>query len=292
MNQDFQRIQPGTNVYGSDGAKVGDVAELGTNYLLVQKGWLFVTDRYIPFSAISHVDADGVYLTVAKDEIDSQGWDEVPAEDTTTFTHERTASYTAGRADADVTAGRADFDTRDEATIPVVEEEIRIGKRDVEQGGVRVHTHVEETPVHEEVTLRDEHVDVERRPVDRPLTDADAAAFREGSFEVRERDEEAVVDKQARVVEEVSIRKDVDQRTETVDDTVRRTDVDVEQLGGERRTSYTETGTTGTAGYTGTTDEGTIERNASRLGNAAERGTGVDLDRDGDVGQRDPRNND
>jgi uncharacterized protein (TIGR02271 family) len=144
------------------------------------------------------------------------------------------------------TAGYSDttLDQGDDATIPVVEEELRVGKREVEQGGVRVNTRVEETPVHEDVTVRDETVHVDRRTVDRPVSDADAANFREGSFEVRERDEEVVVDKQARVVEEVNIRKDVDQRTETIDDTVRRTDVDVEQISGrERGTGYTGTGT-------------------------------------------------
>ena len=152
-------------------------------------------------------------------------------------------------------------------------------------------------PVNEQVTLREEHVDVERRPVDRAVGDADIDAFQEGTFEVRERSEEAVVDKQARVTEEIRVRKDVDQRTETVQDTVRRTDVDVEQLG-EREGAASDVDVTRTAGDVSavdvdgtTTDEGAIERGASKLGNAVERGTGADLDRDGDVGRRDPRNN-
>ncbi len=136
-----------------------------------------------------------------------------------------------------------------EAVIPIVEEEVRVGKRAVEQGGIRVSKRVEEVPVNEQVTLRDETVDVERRRVDRPVTDADIAAVKEGTFEVRERDEEAVVDKQARVVEEVVIDKDVEERTETVQDTVRRTDVDVEELpGGTRPTGYQERATDVDAG--------------------------------------------
>ncbi len=171
------------------------------------------------------------------------------------------------------------LDQGDEAVIPVVEEELRVGKREVEQGGVRVTTRVEETPVQEQVTVRDETVHVDRRPVDRPVADADMATFQEGTFEVRERDEEVVVDKQARVVEEVTVRKDVEQRTETVEDTVRRTDVDIEQIGGrERSTGYTETGMTGTTGYSDTT------RRDDSLMDKAERGLDADLDRDGDVG--------
>jgi uncharacterized protein (TIGR02271 family) len=119
-----------------------------------------------------------------------------------------------------------------EARIPVIEEELRVGKRAVEGGGVRVRTRVVERPVEEAVRLREERVHVERRPVNRPVTEADLGAFREGQFELTERSEEVVVDKQARVVEEVAINKEVGERTETVRDTVRSTDVDVEETGG------------------------------------------------------------
>ena len=116
------------------------------------------------------------------------------------------------------------------AAIPVVEEEIAIGKREVERGGVRVRTEVEERPVQEQVNLREEHVHVERRPVDRPATEADINRARQsGTLEVREKAEEAVVQKQARVVEEVRIGKEATERTETVRDTVRKTDVEVEE---------------------------------------------------------------
>jgi len=184
------------------------------------------------------------------------------------------------------------LDQTGEAKIPIVEEELRVGKREVETGGVRVNTRVEETPVNEQVTLREENVDVHRRPVDRPVSDSDINNFQEGTFEVRERAEEAIVDKQARVVEEVHVKKNVEQHAENIQDTVRRTDVDVEQLGGERTVGSTDANYTGT-GYNQTsgTNEGSIERGASNLGNAAERGLNTDLDRDGDVGQRDPRNN-
>jgi len=118
-----------------------------------------------------------------------------------------------------------------EVALPVVEEELQVGKREVQRGGVRVYSHVTETPVEEAVQLHEEHINVERRPVDRPLTAADATAFKEENFELRETAEEAVINKQARVVEEVIVGKTATDRTETVRDTVRRTDVEVEQLG-------------------------------------------------------------
>jgi len=121
--------------------------------------------------------------------------------------------------------------TEGEEVIPVVQEELQVGKRQVQQGGVRIHSRVTERPVEEKVNLREEHVNVERRPVNRPVTSADVA-FKERAIEATETSEQAVINKQARVVEEVALNKQVQERTETVRDTVRRTDVDVEQIPG------------------------------------------------------------
>jgi len=118
--------------------------------------------------------------------------------------------------------------------IPVIEEDLQVGKREVETGGARVQTHVTEKPVEERVTLREEHVNVERHPVNREVTDSDLANFREGEINVTTRAEEAVVGRQARVVEEVEIGKNVTEHEETIRDTVRRTDVDVEETDATR----------------------------------------------------------
>jgi uncharacterized protein (TIGR02271 family) len=120
---------------------------------------------------------------------------------------------------------------RDTAAIPVVQEQLKVGKREVQRGGVRVYSRIVETPVNETVGLREEHVNVERRPVDQPLSGTDMAAFKEQSIEMRETAEEAVVQKSARVVEEVTINKEVTQREQQINDTVRHTEVEVEQLG-------------------------------------------------------------
>ena len=114
--------------------------------------------------------------------------------------------------------------------IPIIEEELQVGKREVETGAVKVHSRVTETPVEEQVTLREEHVKVERHPVNRPVNDTDLANFKEGEINVTTRGEEAVVGKQARVVEEVEIGKNVTEHAETVRETVRRTDVEVEEI--------------------------------------------------------------
>lgn len=116
--------------------------------------------------------------------------------------------------------------------IPVVEEQLQVGIRQVAAGEVRVTTDVIEKPVETQVNLREEEVHIERRPVNRSATSADLAAMKNGVIEVTETDEEAVVSKQARVVEEVVINKEVKERTETIRDTVRRTDVEVKNLEG------------------------------------------------------------
>ncbi|HYP00906.1 MAG TPA: YsnF/AvaK domain-containing protein [Pyrinomonadaceae bacterium] len=120
--------------------------------------------------------------------------------------------------------------TQGQVAVPVVEEQLQVGKREVERGGVRVETHVTEKPVEERVELREEHVNVERRPVDYTFHGTESEAFKESLVEIREAYEELVVNKKARVVEEVVVNKDVEQHTETVHETLRRTDVNVEPI--------------------------------------------------------------
>ena len=118
----------------------------------------------------------------------------------------------------------------DGAVIPIVEEEMSVGKRTVDAGGVRVYRRVVEIPVEESVSLREEHVSVDRHPVDRAVTDADLLQQGDRVIELTETAEEAVVGKSARVVEEVHVGKQMSQRTEHIQDSVRRTEVEVEEI--------------------------------------------------------------
>jgi len=123
-------------------------------------------------------------------------------------------------------------DTTDQSrAIPVVEEELRVGKRTVLKGGVRVYSRVVDQPVEETVNLQEERVRVERQPVNRPVRESDFGTGRDEVIEVQEYAEEPVVSKEARVVEEVRVNKEATQRKETVKDNVRRTEVNVEDLG-------------------------------------------------------------
>ena len=143
-------------------------------------------------------------------------------------TGEALPGASTGRARAEDTLQNSDRDISQEETVPVVEERLRVGKREVSHGRVRVRSYVREEPVTAEVDLIRERVEIERRPVDRPLG-AGEDAFRERSIEAEERHEEAVVSKEARVVEEIGLRKTQETEHRTVSDTVRRTEVEIEE---------------------------------------------------------------
>ena len=116
----------------------------------------------------------------------------------------------------------------EQETFDVIEEDVRIGKREVDQG-VRVRTFVTERPVSKSVELRDEHIEVSREAADGTLSPGDAErAFAEDEHVITATKEEAVVEKQARVVEQVRVAKETGTRTEHIEETERRRDVEVE----------------------------------------------------------------
>jgi uncharacterized protein (TIGR02271 family) len=125
------------------------------------------------------------------------------------------------------TTSTAATDTQ-EQVIPVYEEELKVGKRTVDQGHVRVRVYTVEHPMQQGVTLREERVAVERRPIDRPASGMPGEAFRDRTIDVTTHREEPVISKETRLREEVVVHKEADQRTETVHDNVRHTEVEVE----------------------------------------------------------------
>jgi len=131
-----------------------------------------------------------------------------------------------------VPAPPADFDRKAVTSehVPIVEETLEIGKRQVELGKVRVRTRVVSETVGENVTLREEHVHVERRAANEAISATDAESLlKDGTIEMTETGERVVVNKQAAVTGEVVIDKAVDNRTERVEGVVRHTEVDVER---------------------------------------------------------------
>jgi uncharacterized protein (TIGR02271 family) len=127
-------------------------------------------------------------------------------------------------------AGRAGRRTETEADMTRHEEELRVGTRPVETGRLRLHKWVETEPVQAQVELRRETARVEREPIDAP---ADAGEIGEQEVEVKLTGEEPVVAKETVAKERVRAGKDVETRTETVSDEVRKERVEAEGEGVE-----------------------------------------------------------
>jgi stress response protein YsnF len=121
----------------------------------------------------------------------------------------------------------------EEERIPLVEEELRVGKRTMVRGGARVHSYMEEVPVTTEVELLDEQTSIERRAVNRRLSEEEIASsglLQDRVVEVTQMREEAVVTKEAVVREELVVKKTIEKRVERIQETVRRTAVEMERL--------------------------------------------------------------
>ena len=122
--------------------------------------------------------------------------------------------------------------TVEEQHIPIMEEQLRVGKREVNRGGARVRTYIVEQPAQEQVTLREEHVTIERRPVNEAVRGDNLSGsdlLQERTVEMTETAEEAVVAKEARVKEELVIKKTAEEHVEQINETVRHTEVDVDE---------------------------------------------------------------
>ena len=125
--------------------------------------------------------------------------------------------------------------TAEGASMQLSEERLAVGKRLLNRGGTRIRRYVVETPVEETVTLRDEKVVLERKPVTggRPVAEG---SFTDKTIEMTESTEEAVISKTAHVYEEVGLRKEAIDRTETIHDTVRKEEAEVERIPGKPAT--------------------------------------------------------
>ncbi len=222
------QINVGDDVYGSDGDKVGTVAEVQSSYIVVEKGFFFPTDYYIPTSAIASASDGQVNLNLAKDAALNSGWDTVP--DTGAVLTDVDVTATGGaRSTGQTEVGAYEVAAEDQLRIPVMEEELTATVREQEAGAVRIEKDV----VTEEQTLNvpvtEERVRVERRVVDRPVSATDAAAFEETVIDVPLTTETVDLQKQARVTGEVVVSKEAVERTEQVSGSVRREEVFVDE---------------------------------------------------------------
>ena len=179
------------------------------------------------------VRVDDDYLDAAEDVLENSGAADLDAQ---SETWRQSGSTGAGTTGVVETATSTSYGTaprtaarslEGDEVIQAAEEQLVVGKREVGRGSVRVRSYVTERPVEEQVELSQERVTIERRPVNRALEPGEVA-FQDRTIEAVERGEEAVVSKTARVTEEIGIRKDIERETETVRDTVRKQEIEVE----------------------------------------------------------------
>jgi len=228
------QISVGDDVYGSDSEKLGTVAEVQSSYIVVEKGFFFPTDYYIPMSAVSRASGGQIKLNVAKDAALNSGWDTVPevtslgATDTET-SYTDAAGRTSNRGSGRPEVGAYEVAAEDELRIPVMQEELTATVRPAEAGAVRIKKRVIEEDRVLEVPVTDEQIRVERRIIDRPIGTGETQAFEEIVIDVPLSSEQVELQKQARVTEEIIVTKEAVQRTERVGDTVRREEVYVDE---------------------------------------------------------------
>lgn len=229
------QIETGTSVYGSDGEKIGDVAEVSNDYFVIEKGFIFTTDLFVPMSAIAGVDEDGVRLSMTKDQVENSDWSEAPVAGTTrdadSYVDGSTDdAYAAGRTDD--TYARTDTDVTDGDRLERREERLTVDRDTQQAGSVHVGKHVEEDVQSVDVPVTREEVTIDRHSVDRP---AGGDAFTEDSIDVPVYEETVDVDKESRVVEELEVGKTARTDTAHVEETVRREEFDIDDETGTTR---------------------------------------------------------
>ena len=237
-----QALREGMTVYGADGEKVGKIVAVDPGFVVVEKGFFFPTDYYIPTSAIANATEDEVYLTVAKDEALNQGWDQplTATEGYTTgyATDATNVAQDTGYAETRAVGAeydRAAVDVEDRVRVQVHEDQLEAVKRERELGEVRIEKDVVEEERTLDVPVTEERVRVRQVAAS---GEADPTAFEEGAIEVPVRGEEVELRKTARQTGAVEVEKEQVQRTERVGGTVRKEQVRVDK--GTVDTEYVE----------------------------------------------------
>ncbi len=237
MHDNVSQVTAGWVAFDEAGDKIGDVAEVGPNYVLVQKGLLFPKDIYIPFSSVSRTNASDASLTVAarKDDLDGLGWDAPPIDDgrtTSGITDDASMTTDSDYGRTGSAYGSATTQaTDDTVTVPLREERLQTERRQRDAGEVTVGKRVTEQQQEMDVPVTRDEVEITRRRVDRPAGADDTVIDEGDTIRVPLRAEEVDVRKDARVVEEVEISKRPVTETRRVSDTVRREEVDVDTSG-------------------------------------------------------------
>lgn len=184
---------------------------------------------YVPFTEEQVKDAPTFDPDAVLSDADEQRIEEYYSR----FGHERRMGETTAATQTGTTTAtqeRRSGMQREGTTMQLSEEELKVGKRQVEAGGVRLRKIVRSEIVNQPVTLQREEVVVERVPATEART-AKEPSFKQEDVYIPLRREEPVIQKEAHVREEVRVRKDARSEQQSVSGQVRREDVEIERQG-------------------------------------------------------------
>jgi len=236
----------GYSVVDKEDSKIGTLECLWSDhtgqpaFLGVKTGWFMGKTHVVPASAAEVNERSGVIrLPYTKDMIK-----DAPAYDADMMLDEATEREIYGYYHEGYrTEERPRFDTglerevsapklegTEETRIPLSEEEVKIGKRSVEAGGVRLRKIVRTETVNQPVELEREEIVIERVPASEARATT-GEAFAEQDVFIPLRREEPVVQKESHVREEVLARKKTDVEQQQISESVRKEDVQVEKEG-------------------------------------------------------------
>jgi len=216
-------IRDGAEVRSSDDEKLGKVISNDGSFLIVEKGFFFPTDYYVPTSAVSSVDGDTVYLSVTKDVALNSGWDQRGT--SSDYETVGTTSVSESYDTVESTRATGTGTTR----VPLYEEDLTATKRPVERGSVRIEKELVTEDRNITVPVTEERVRVTRvDAADATSPMSTEGAFRDEVIEVPVTGEEVYVQKTARLAGEVVVEKEAVQTDKRVGGTVRREEVHVD----------------------------------------------------------------
>ena len=150
---------------------------------------------------------------------------------TAAYETDTTTKSSATTAATDLTTGTAatakTATGKDDVEVALTEEQVRVGKRTVDAGQVRLRKIVRTEVVNQPVEIRHEDVVVERISADQVHSGAATSDFKEETIDVPLTREEVVVQKDAHVTGAVRLHKTAEMETQNVSETVRKEDVEV-----------------------------------------------------------------
>ena len=202
---------------GSGDEDLGEVQEVGQDYVLVQKGMLSKQKFYIPKDQVQSYDGNTLRFRISEADAKARYLRDSPPTGSTAAT---TKSSSMPKREAE------------ETTVPLTEERLNVSKKEsAKEATITKEPYTETKRV--DVPVTHEEISVERRPASGSASAAESPVQSKTETKVPLKQEEVQVTKQPYVKEEVSVKKKPVTETRTVSDEVTSEKVKVKGTSGE-----------------------------------------------------------